>query len=168
MQALNKFQDEVGGALRGGEPGVRLIEPRQRAGAAACAPGAPSRPQSSAMSGVWRIVAAPHIFGTEELSARSPRDRGALGRSPTSCCIAEDAAQLGSMAAIGTRRASGSAVETLRLPVAVEPGARAGNRRRAVGLPGLPYLPRCRATGEVQEADERDGSALLAHTCSAC
>ena len=26
-QALNKFQDEVGGPLRGGDPGVRLIEP---------------------------------------------------------------------------------------------------------------------------------------------
>ena len=29
VQALNKFQDEVGGPLRGGDPGERLIEPTQ-------------------------------------------------------------------------------------------------------------------------------------------
>ena len=27
VQALNKFQEEVGGPLRGGDPGRRLIEP---------------------------------------------------------------------------------------------------------------------------------------------
>ena len=27
VRAVNKFQDEVGGPLRGGDPGVRLIEP---------------------------------------------------------------------------------------------------------------------------------------------
>jgi NADH-quinone oxidoreductase subunit G len=29
VQSVNKFQDEVGGALRGGDPGVRLLEPKQ-------------------------------------------------------------------------------------------------------------------------------------------
>ena len=31
-QAWNKFQDEVGGHLRQGDPGVRLIEPAASAG----------------------------------------------------------------------------------------------------------------------------------------
>ena len=30
IQAVNKFQSEVGGALRGGDPGVRLFEPSKR------------------------------------------------------------------------------------------------------------------------------------------
>ena len=32
IQAINKFQSEVGGPLRGGDPGIRLIEPSQEPG----------------------------------------------------------------------------------------------------------------------------------------
>ena len=30
IQAVNKFQSEIGDALKGGDPGVRLIEPSQK------------------------------------------------------------------------------------------------------------------------------------------
>jgi NADH-quinone oxidoreductase subunit G len=69
VQALNKFQSEVGGPLRGGDRGERLIEP---------APGAkapyfceiPTAFQPRA--GEWLVVPLYHIFGSEELSISSP------------------------------------------------------------------------------------------------
>jgi NADH-quinone oxidoreductase subunit G len=76
VQALNKFQDEVGGPLLGGDPGQRLIEPAPGAEVsyfhdvpAACSP----------REGEWLIVPIYHIFGSEELSILSP---GIAERSP--------------------------------------------------------------------------------------
>jgi NADH-quinone oxidoreductase subunit G len=65
VQAVNKFQTEVGGPLRGGDPGVRLIEP-------------PTEPvweyfsdipaAFKAKPGEWLLIPIFHIFGSEELS----------------------------------------------------------------------------------------------------
>ncbi len=69
VQALNKFQSEVGGPLRGGDPGRRLIEP------------APVKqvtyfreapPPFQAPGDRWLMVPIHHIFGSEELSVLSP------------------------------------------------------------------------------------------------
>lgn len=65
--SINKFQVEVGGALHGGNPGKRLIEP----GSAKAEPiphSAIGIPQSGE---VW-LVPRPYIFGSEELSRRAP------------------------------------------------------------------------------------------------
>jgi NADH-quinone oxidoreductase subunit G len=68
IQALNKFQSEVAGPLRGGDPGIRLIEPREgRAGYCYEMP-----PPFEAPPGEWLIVPIPHIFGSEELSRQAP------------------------------------------------------------------------------------------------
>ena len=64
-QAWNKFQDEVGGHLRSGDPGVRLLE--GNAGAFRYFDSIPSAFQ--ARSGQWRLMPLHHIFGSEELSA---------------------------------------------------------------------------------------------------
>jgi NADH-quinone oxidoreductase subunit G len=68
IQAVNKFQREVGGSLRGGDPGVRLVEPSQESKwqyfstiPAPC----------EARSGEWLLVPIFHIFGSEELSRRA-------------------------------------------------------------------------------------------------
>ncbi len=68
-QAWNKFQEAIAGPLRGGNPGVRLVEP-------------PTQPQQHYFRGVpapfqrrdseWLIVPLHHIFGSEELSIHSP------------------------------------------------------------------------------------------------
>ncbi len=76
VQALNKFQEEVGGPLRGGNPGRRLIEP---------APGRPEQPPApqppffnlppapfSPPAGRWLLAPLYHTFGSEELSILSP------------------------------------------------------------------------------------------------
>jgi NADH-quinone oxidoreductase subunit G len=65
VQAVNKFQSEVGGPLRGGDPGIRLIEPSPR----------PDWHYYSSVPaafrtqmGEWLLIPIFHIFGSEELS----------------------------------------------------------------------------------------------------
>lgn len=65
-QAWNKFQDEVGGHLRAGDPGIRLISPSGQ-GLGWKAVNAPF----AAKAGEWTIVPLPQLFGSEEMSARA-------------------------------------------------------------------------------------------------
>lgn len=66
-QAINKFQQQTGGSLRGGDPGVRLIE------AAGTLPWFGDIPSAfKPEQGRWRVIPLPHIFGSEELSQQSP------------------------------------------------------------------------------------------------
>lgn len=68
-QAWNKFQVEVGGHLRKGDPGQRLIEPGKDASVNFFA----SIPSAfAARTDALRIVPLYHIFGSDELSARAP------------------------------------------------------------------------------------------------
>jgi NADH-quinone oxidoreductase subunit G len=69
IQATNKFQTEIGGHLRGGDPGIRLIEPHAQA-----APAWFSEipPAFRADSRQLFLCPAFHIFGSEELSIHSP------------------------------------------------------------------------------------------------
>ena len=98
VQAVNKFQEEVGGPLRGGDPGVRLFEPPAR-DATRYFDGIP--PPFASAAGEWLLCAAlPHFRqrGTERAGAgsggagpatlsgpdahgcRRPRDRDGRGR----------------------------------------------------------------------------------------
>jgi len=69
VQAINKYQIEVGGELHGGNPGKRLFEPAEKSKAdyfnripTAFSPKA----------GEWLVLPLYHIFGSDELSAQSP------------------------------------------------------------------------------------------------
>jgi NADH-quinone oxidoreductase subunit G len=69
IQSEMKFESEINGPLRGGDPGVRLLEPRNTLQATyfnAWSPAAKS-PQ-----GEWLVVPLYHIFGSEELSRLAP------------------------------------------------------------------------------------------------
>jgi NADH-quinone oxidoreductase subunit G len=68
-QAINKFQSEVGGPLRGGDPGIRLLEPADH-GIAAFFQDIPAA--FAPRHGVWLLVPLYDIFGSEELSALAP------------------------------------------------------------------------------------------------
>lgn len=67
-QSLHKFQTEVGGHLRGGTAGVRLL----RAGASN--PTIPNTPPAAVTPTPehWQLVPRHRIFGSDELSALSP------------------------------------------------------------------------------------------------
>ena len=67
-QSLHRFQSEVGGPLRGGTAGMRLLSPGNRSiGEDGEMPDAFAPRQ-----GQWLLVARHRIFGSEELSALSP------------------------------------------------------------------------------------------------
>ncbi|EAZ99728.1 NADH-quinone oxidoreductase subunit NuoG [Marinobacter sp. ELB17] len=66
-QAWNKFTDEVGGHLRGGDPGVRLVAPRPGAYRYASDIPAAFEPQQDR----WQLLVLPRLFGGEETSSRS-------------------------------------------------------------------------------------------------
>jgi NADH-quinone oxidoreductase subunit G len=138
VQALNKFQAEIGGPLRGGDPGRRLIEPAPDAAISYFK----EIPSAEPADGEWILVAVHHIFGSEELSMatagvaeRSPRPYVALN--------ADDAAELGT--------AAGEEVEVAwnsrrhRLPVRLMPSLPRRVAGMPVGLPGWPGLdlPAC-------------------------
>jgi NADH-quinone oxidoreductase subunit G len=69
VQAINKYQIEVGGPLRGGDPGKRLLGNGQVSVDA-------FKDSSSfgfeAKNDEMLVVALPHIFGSEELSTHAP------------------------------------------------------------------------------------------------
>ncbi|HEY1948967.1 MAG TPA: NADH-quinone oxidoreductase subunit NuoG [Bryobacteraceae bacterium] len=68
-QSVNKFQGEIGGALRGGDPGVRLISPpAQTAWNYFSEIPQPFRADADD----WLFVPCFHIFGSEELSRVAP------------------------------------------------------------------------------------------------
>lgn len=68
VQSVNKYQEEVGASLRGGDPGLRLLEPSPDA-ATKYFNGVPEAFKSS--DGHLLIVPLHHIFGSDELSIRS-------------------------------------------------------------------------------------------------
>ena len=138
VQALNKFQEEVGGPLRGGDPGKRLIEPPEESDHAyfECdlqAIRAAARPMAGS--------SLHHVFGSEELSALSP-GVAELSPSPYVALHPDDAARIGVAEGDLLELAGDSLTE--RLPVKIHPTLVAGlagvpdglSKVSATSLPG--------------------------------
>ncbi len=67
-QAINKYQVEMGGPLKGGDPGIRLFEVSENPGSTYFE----NIPNVfSPKEGEWTVLPLYHIFGSEELSAQS-------------------------------------------------------------------------------------------------
>jgi NADH-quinone oxidoreductase subunit G len=91
VQAVNKFQQEIGGPLHHSSPIFRVIHPAQPCGLSYFTDIPTSiRPPKDQ----WLILPVPQIFGGEELSAHSPpvQERAA---SPFLLLRSEDASRLG-------------------------------------------------------------------------
>jgi NADH-quinone oxidoreductase subunit G len=132
VQALNKFQEEVGGPLRGGEAGYRLIEPAA-AGPATYFNDVP--PAFERRPDEWLIIPLYHIFGSEPTSLLTPAlaERTPavyLGLNPS------DAAALDIADGAPIDLASACAIH--RLKVRVIPTLPRGVAGLPVGLPGAP------------------------------
>lgn len=68
VQSVNKYQQEVNGSLKGGDPGIRLIEPRDDA-KAEYFNDIPKAHESK--PGEFTMLPLYHIFGSDELSAQA-------------------------------------------------------------------------------------------------
>ena len=78
-QSLHKFQAEVGGAMRGGSAGVRLITPGAGSLSAVTAPTA-----FTASGQGWTLTAQHKLFGSDELSAESAAIQAMMSLSEVS------------------------------------------------------------------------------------
>jgi NADH-quinone oxidoreductase subunit G len=134
VQALNKFQQEVGGPLAGGDPGVRLIEPG----------GSPSRevaaipPPFKRRDGEWLVIARYPIFGAEELSARAPAMASRIGAARVSL-HPDDAARLG--VAEHDFVELEHAGQRYRVEVELAPALAPGLAAVTAGIHGLAWMP---------------------------
>ncbi|KFI23073.1 NADH-quinone oxidoreductase subunit NuoG [Nitrosococcus oceani] len=90
IQSVNKFQEEVGGPLRGGSPGARLIEPRPKAKIAYFTQIPPAFERRKEQ---WLVLPLHHIFGSEALSALAPAIAERVP-APYLALTPEDGAQL--------------------------------------------------------------------------
>lgn len=154
-QALNKFQSELAGSLRGGDPGLRIL----RKGASGdCHYFASDCPPFARRSGESLVIPAFHIFGSGELSALAPAIQERIpepyiGMNP------EDAERMavtrGDM--LGLKIAG----EILRAPVSIVSSVPAGVVTVPVGLPKMPgiFLP---SWGDIvvhaRKGDEKEGA----------
>ncbi|ATH82354.1 NADH-quinone oxidoreductase subunit NuoG [Pseudomonas sp. KHPS1] len=128
-QAWNKFQDEVGGHLRAGDPGVRLIEAAGNA-----LPWFSVNAAFNPAAGTWQVAPLHHLFGSEENSARAEPIQQRMPE-PYVALAREEAARLGvNDGALLALRINGQA---LRLPLKVRDDLAVGLVGLPVGLPGL-------------------------------
>jgi NADH-quinone oxidoreductase subunit G len=69
IQSLNRFQEEIAGPLRGGDPGVRIVSVN---GGAPAETRSAVPPAFEARRGERLLVPVYHVFGSEELSRNAP------------------------------------------------------------------------------------------------
>jgi NADH-quinone oxidoreductase subunit G len=131
VQSINKFQEEIGGALMGGDPGVRLITPELKPDAAEYAGHVPEAFVPHA--GHWLVVPMHHIYGSDEMSMLSP---AVAERAPVPyvALSPEDARALGLTE--GDTAELNFDGHTFTLPVAVRVSLPKGIAGLPVNLPG--------------------------------
>jgi len=134
VQSISKYQQEVGGSLRGGDPGIRLFEPTESKPVQYFSPQTENK---TARDGQLFVVRLHHIFGSEELSAQAP---SVAERSPKGYVIinSESATVLG----IPENQMLSIDVDGQRytLPVKLSKEIPKGVAGLPYGIPGLPFV----------------------------
>ncbi|AFY19002.1 NADH-quinone oxidoreductase subunit NuoG [Pseudomonas sp. UW4] len=144
-QAWNKFQDEVGGHIRAGDPGTRLIESTgDSLNWFASVPRA-----FNPAPGTWQVVPFFHLFGSEENSSKAapvqeriPAAYVALAKSEADRLGVNDGAML-SLNVAG---------QTLRLPLRINEELGAGLVALPAGIAGIPPAIAGKSVDGLQEA----------------
>ncbi|MGF6283137.1 NADH-quinone oxidoreductase subunit NuoG [Pseudomonas silensiensis] len=144
-QAWNKFQDEVGGHIRAGDPGTRLIESTgDSLNWFASVPRA-----FNPAPGTWQVVPFFHLFGSEENSSKAepvqeriPAAYVSLAKSEADRLGVNDGAML-SLSVAG---------QTLRLPLRINEELGAGLVALPAGIAGIPPAIFGKSVDGLQEA----------------
>ena len=143
-QAWNKFQDEVGGHLRAGDPGVRLIEAK-----GASLPWFAVNAAFNPAQGTLQVVPFHHLFGSEENSSRAKPIEERIAQPYVALAKAE-ADRLGvNDGALLSLTVNG---QVLRLPLQVREELAIGLIGLPAGLPGIPAAIAGAVATSVQEA----------------
>ena len=134
-QSVFKFQQEVGGPLAGGDPGVRLLD-AEATPAAGDGVYAPPPATAEVADGAHRAVPVHALFGSGELAAASAP---ILERAPAPFVLLNRA----TAKALGVAAGDGVRIDELGVSLAAEidDGMAAGVVGVAQGLPGAPLLP---------------------------
>jgi NADH-quinone oxidoreductase subunit G len=134
VQATGKYQREVGGTLRGGDPGVRLME----AGGHEGMPFFSDVPGPFAQKdGAWLVVPRYQIFGSEELSALSPAVAERIAK-PFLVLNPDDASGLGMKE--GSIAELFLAGRSSLFPIALRASIPRGVAGIVVGVPGMEWI----------------------------
>jgi NADH-quinone oxidoreductase subunit G len=131
IQATNFYQTEIAGPLRGGDPGVRLIDPAAQPHGRYFGEVPTAFVPSSTE---WLLVPLYHIFGSEELSLSAP-GVAELAPKPYVALNAEDAKHLGVEAGEQIKIKLDGATHSL--PVKIKAELPLGIAGLPIGLPGL-------------------------------
>ena len=118
--AITRFQDEVGGHLKGGDPGTRLL--KADTGVPDYAPAEPKLVQG------WQAIPRYHIFGSESQSAKAPAIQERMPRAWFT--VNEAAAKSLGLAAADTLRLTIDG-EVHSLPITIDPSL----PDRTIGVP---------------------------------
>jgi len=133
VQAWNKFQDEVGGPLSGGDPGRRLFEMDENASLGYSEIAEDLRRGNQ---GEWLLLASYHIYGSEELSSHGDAV-GELAPGPYLGLNAADAATLqlreGDSVTLSDR-------PDVTLPLRIFPSLAPGVALVPMGLRDVPFI----------------------------
>jgi NADH-quinone oxidoreductase subunit G len=126
IQAVNTYQKEIGGPLRGGDAGMRLFEP-------AAANGQPYfnaiPPAFQPREGEWLLLPMHHIFGSDELSRSAPGIAELMAKPH----VAVNSSEFTENAEVEVSYAGG----TFRLPVRIRPELPRGVAGLSVGIAPL-------------------------------
>ena len=120
-QSLHKFQSEVGGPLKGGTAGARLLLSSAR-NATTVIESLP--PEYQPEQGKWLLVPRQRIFGTDELSALSPAIAELVEPASIEISVA-DASQLQVITGDGLVIGNGVATLEVRINDSMAPGCAA-------------------------------------------
>jgi NADH-quinone oxidoreductase subunit G len=134
VQALNKFQSEIPGPLRSGDPGACLADRMKKTDLSFFTE---IPPATIPGDNQWWLVGLYHVFGSEELSSLSP---GIAYCSPDPyVALHPDDGK-----ALGTNEGDTVAIiaddRKMRLPVRLMPGLAKKVAGLPVGVPGIPVL----------------------------
>ncbi|HJR30549.1 MAG TPA: NADH-quinone oxidoreductase subunit NuoG [Pseudomonas sp.] len=144
-QAWNKFQDEVGGHIRAGDPGTRLIESTgDTLNWFASVPRA-----FNPAPGTWQVVPFFHLFGSEENSSKAAPVQERIPAAYVSLAKSE-ADRLG--VNDGALLSLNVAGQTLRLPLRINEELGAGLVALPAGIAGIPPAIFGKSVDGLQEA----------------